>query len=272
MDGVPCTNAISRYASQAAMVAACLTLAASKSTAQAASNSKSAVDTGTVKALRKMGAYLRGLQHFGVSGQTMRDLVLNDGQKVEIEGTLNYVVRAPDRFRGQINTDRKQRQIIYDGKTLTVYAPRMHYYATVPAPSTISATIDTARVRYGIDFPIADLFLWGTPRDGVKDLTSAQYIGPSHVGGNETDQYALRQRGVDWQLWIARGAMPVPVKLVITTTSEPSEPRYAATLEWDLSPAVGDAVFAFVPPRDASRITLASYGAALEKERQPARR
>jgi hypothetical protein len=186
--------------------------------------------------------------------------VLRGGQKVEVGGTLQYIVRTPDRFRGDIRTDRKQRQIIYDGKTLTVYAPRMHYYASVPAPSTIGATLDTARTRYDIDFPIADLFLWGTPRDGVKDLTSAQYIGPAYVDGTDTDQYAFRQRGVDWQIWIIRGKIPLPRKLVITTTSEPSEPRYAATLSWDLSPAVGDTVFAFVPPRDASRITLASYG------------
>lgn len=264
MDGLSFTNGIYRYASQAAVVAACLTLATTKSAAQAAATT--AVDTGAVNALRRMGAYLRGLQRFSLTGETVRDEVLNDGQKVEVEGTLKYVVRTPDRFRGEINTDRKQRQIIYDGKTLTVYAPRMHYYASVPAPSTISATIDTARARYGIDFPIADLFLWGTPRDGVKELTSARYIGPAHVGGNDTDQYAFRQRGVDWQLWIAHGAVPLPVKLVITTTSEPSDPRYAATLKWDLSPAVGDAVFAFVPPRDASRITLASYGSVSRKQ------
>ena len=268
MDGATCTNAISRYAGQAAMLAACLTLIAGESAAQTetAKSSSTAVDTAAVSALRRMGAYLRSLQRFSVSGTTVRDVVLHDGQKVEMEGTLQYVVRTPDRFRGDINTDRKQRQIIYDGKTLTVFAPRMRYYASVPAPSTIGATLDTARIRYGIEFPIADLFLWGTPRDGLKDLMSAQDIGPAHVGGNDTEQYAFRQRGVDWQLWIARGAMPLPVKLVITTTSEEAQPRYAATLNWNLTPVVSDAVFAFVPPRDASRITLASYGAVLEKQ------
>lgn len=266
MDRTTCTNAMSRYASQAVMLAACLTSVASRSAAQEAARSSTAIDTGAVNALRRMGAYLRSLQRFEVSGTTVRDAVMSDGQTVEMEGTLRYMVRAPDRFRGDINSDRKQRQIIFDGKTLTVYAPRMHYYATVPAPSTIGATLDTARTRYGIDFPIADLFLWGTPRDGVKDLTSARDVGPAHVSGNDTEQYAFRQRGVDWQIWIARGAVPLPVRLVITTTSEESQPRYAATLNWELTPVVSDAVFAFVPPRDASRITLASYGAVLEKQ------
>lgn len=261
MDAAPNTNAITRYVSQAAMLATCLTLVAAKSAAaQAATKTEPAVDTSAVNALRRMGAYLRSLQRFSVFGRTLRDEVQRDGQRVETEGTLKYYVRTPDRFRGDINTDRKQRQIIYDGKTLTVYAPRMKYYASVPAPSTIGATLDTARARYNIDFPIADLFLWGTPRDGTKDLISAEHVGSAHVGATDTDQYAFRQRGVDWQLWIARGQAPVPVKIVITTTSEPAQPRYAANLTWDFSPSINDAMFAFVPPRDVSRITLASYG------------
>jgi hypothetical protein len=270
MDEVPSTNAITRYVSQAAMLATCLTLIAGKSAAaQTATKAEPAVDTSAVNALRRMGAYLRGLQRFSVFGRTLRDEVLGDGQKVETEGTLKYYVRTPDRFRGDIITDRKQRQIIYDGKTLTVYAPRMKYYASVAAPSTIGATLDTARTRYDIDFPIADLFLWGTPRDGVKDLKSAAHVGSAHVGATDTDQYAFRQQGVDWQLWIARGPAPVPVKLVITTSSEPSQPRYSANLTWDFSPTISDSMFAFVPPRDVSRITLASYG--IVRPTKPAR-
>lgn len=263
MDAVSRNYATSGYASQAAMLAACLTLIAGHgAAAQAATKASPAIEPGAIDALRKMGAYLRSLQRFSLTGKTEREEVLRDGEKVDLGGTLKYLVRTPDRFRGEINTDRKQRQIIYDGKTLTVYAPRMHYYASVAAPSTIGATIDTARARYGIEFPIADLFLWGTPRDGVKDLKSAHYIGSARVNNADTEQYAFRQEGVDWQLWIARGATPLPVKMVITTTNETSHPRYSAMLSWDLSPVVSDAVFAFTPPSDASRITLASYGTA----------
>jgi hypothetical protein len=266
MDGMPRDNAISGYAGRAAMLATCLTLIAGNSSAQASAKSATAVEPGAVDALRRMGAYLRTLQHFSVSGETMRDELLRDGQKIEVGGTIRYVVRAPDRFRAEVRTDRKQRQIFYDGKSLTVYAPRMHYYASAPAPSTISATLDSARKRFNIELPLADLFLWGTPRDGVDELTAAQYIGPAFVDGTDTDQYAFRQRGVDWQLWIARGNVPLPRKLAITTTSEPSAPRFAATLMWDLTPPVGDPVFAFVPPKDAARIVFASVGATETKK------
>jgi hypothetical protein len=139
-----------------------------------------------------------------------------------------------------------------------MFAPRMQYYATVPAPATILATLDSARVRYDIEFPLADLFLWGTPRDGLSALTSAQYIGPGYVNGVDTDHYAFRQPGTDWQIWIERGKTPLPRKLVITTTSEPTQPQYAATLKWDLTSRPDDALFTFVPPKGATKIAITS--------------
>ena len=84
MDGLPRNTAIIGYASRAAMLATCLTLIAGTSSAQATAKSATAVEPGAVDALRRMGAYLRTLQHFGVSGETIRDEILRDGQKIEI--------------------------------------------------------------------------------------------------------------------------------------------------------------------------------------------
>jgi hypothetical protein len=212
------------------------------------------IDSKAVDALRTMGAYLRTLKSFGVNVKGARDEVMSDGQKILISGTVNYLVRTPDRFRAEINTDRKQRTIYYDGKMLTLYAPRMHYYATVPAPPTVMQMLDTVRAKYGVELPIADLFLWGTPNDGVKDLTQARYIGPSSVDGIDTDQYAFRQQGTDWQIWIEKGERPLPRRLVITSVDKPQEPQYFATLMWDLTPKTDDAAFTFVPPADAKKI------------------
>jgi hypothetical protein len=182
--------------------------------------------------------------------------VLSNGQKVQFGGTLSYLVRVPNGFRADVRTDRKQRQLIYDGKTLTVYAPRMHYFATVAAPSTIGATLDSARWRYRLDMPLADLFFWGTDRDGMKDLTEAKYIGPAYVNGTDVDQYAFRQADVDWQIWIERGNKPLPRKLVITTKTAPQQPQYGIVLNWDLAPKFDSTSFTFAPPPDAKRITL----------------
>jgi len=250
-----CLPTSSRSIVLAGLVAG-LTLPMCTASAQTETKRNPAIDTKAIDALRGMGIYLRSLKEFGVVAQGWRDEVMTNGQKVQLGGTVSYFVRTPDRLRADIRTDRKQREIFYDGKTLTVYAPRMHYYASVQAPATIGATIDSAQNKYGIDMPIVDLFRWGTADDGVAKLTSAMYVGPAFVGGEDCDQYAFRQPGVDWQLWIKRGSAPLPLKLVITTLSAPSQPQYAATLQWDINAHFKDALFAFTPPRDATRIQI----------------
>jgi hypothetical protein len=217
-------------------------------------SSTSMIDSKAVNALRTMGAYLRTLKSFSVDVKGAKDEVMDDGQKILISGTVKYLVRTPDRLRAEINTDRKQRTIYYNGKTITLFAPRMHYYSTVNAPPTVMQMLDTVSAKYGVELPVADLFLWGTPRDGVSALKQAKYIGPSTVDGIQTDQYAFRQNGTDWQIWIEQGSRPLPRRLVITSVDQPEKPQYLATMMWDLTPNTDDSNFAFAPPQDAHQI------------------
>jgi len=257
------------YRSRALGLAVGLALVAGSVSAQTSTNN---VDTNAVNALRRMGTYLRSLKQFEVDANATRDEVTANNEKVQVAGTVQYLVRVPNMLRADIRTDRKQRQIFYDGKSLTVFAPRMHYYATVPAPPTIHETLDSASKRLGIEFPLVDLFLWGTPNDGVKDLTSARYIGPAYVDGSDTDQYAFREKGADWQLWIQRGNTPLPKRIVITTTSNAALPQYAATLKWTLTSKFNDGEFAFVPPKGTERITFTSEYGRSDAQSAPAGR
>jgi hypothetical protein len=82
------------------------------------------------------------------------------------------------------------------------------------------------------------------------------YVGPALVGGDPCDQFAFRQEGVDWQVWIQKGDSPLPRKLVITTTDEDARPQYISVLSWNLAPALSEKMFVFEPPADAYRITI----------------
>jgi len=98
----------------------------------------------------------------------------------------------------------------------------------------------------------------------VKDLTQARYIGPSSVDGIQTDQYAFRQEGTDWQIWIEQGSRPLPRRLVITSVDKEEAPQYFATMMWDLTANTDDANFVFTPPKDAKSIpwNKSTYAAA----------
>ncbi len=214
------------------------------------------VNPDAVAALKSMGTYLRSMKSFTVHAQTSVEDVLDSGQKVEYSSEVQLRARLPDHLRVDITSDARQRQVFYDGKTLTQYAPRLKYYASVKVPGTAREVLDLAASEYDIDLPLADLFYWASNTPGFENIRSAFYVGANQIGGVRCDHYALRQQGLDWQIWIQQGAKPLPCKLVLTTTDDPAQPRYSATLRWDTQAAIADPVFSFVPPKGASRIAI----------------
>lgn len=222
------------------------------------------VDPEALAALERMGAYLRTLQAFEVHAETTRDMVL-DGteQKVQFAGTGVYRIRRPNAFYLEANTDRRQRTFYYDGTTFTIYSPRMNVYAQRPAPATIREMVDEMQERYNIPVPLSDLFYWGA-EPVPEDLELASVIGFARINGQEAGHYAFRQGDVDWQVWIARGDRPLPLKVVITTTSDPAQPQFTSVLTWNLNPTFNAQTFAFQPPERAHEIQIADAGAPAE--------
>jgi hypothetical protein len=217
-------------------------------------------DPGAIASLERMGTYLRGLTTFQIQGQTSRDEVLDDGQSIEFDAVVDMIVQRPNRIRAEVTSDRKQRLYFGDGKTFSVWAKRMNYYAIIPAPSTLRELADTLADKYDLELPLVDLFYWGE-RKSLDDIRGASDIGASQVEGVTCEHYAFRQEGADWQVWIQQGDYPLPRKLVIRTTTDAARPQYTATLAWNLAPSYDDAAFTFVPPKDAKRITLVEAAA-----------
>jgi hypothetical protein len=214
-------------------------------------------NTAVIDRLKQMSAYLRTLKTFQVTAQTNIDEVLDTGQKIQFGGAVGYRYVSPDKLHAVLRTDRIWRDFYYDGKTLTQAAPRMNYYASVPATGTVGSVVAKAASDYAIEMPLADLFTWGMSDDGVSSVKGASLIGPAPIGGVDCDHFALRQDGVDWQIWVQKGAQPLPRKMVITTTDEPQQPQYSAVLTWSLNVRPSATEFTYKPPKGAVRITQA---------------
>lgn len=248
-----------RMAAAALLLAGYIGTATAQQPAPAAAPVKEAK---AIEALNAMGKYLRSLKSYAVRADTTIDQILDNGQKIQFGGAVDYRVQMPNRLRAEMRSDRKTRDFVYDGKTITQYAPRQGYYATVDAPGTIAETLMMVDQKYDVEIPLADLFLWGTDKSGVEDIKEAAYIGPATIGGKSCDQYAYRQEGVDWQVWIQSGKQPLPCKMVITTTTEAAQPQYTAVLKWDLAPKFADGTFKFAPPKGARKIAQAPLAPA----------
>jgi hypothetical protein len=222
-----------------------------------------AVSPEAVSALERMGAFLRAQKEFALEAETTTEEVLDSGQKIQLSGKSRLQVRRPDRLRADISSDRKARQIYFDGQTFTLYGPRNGFYAQAKAPATLQELVDVAENRYGVELPLADLFYWGTPKSGIAEITAAIDVGPSTIDGVATEQYAFRQKDVDWQIWIEQGSHPLPRRLVITTKTEAAQPSHMVNLRWNLQPKLNDTSFRFTPPPGAHRIPFEDRGTTL---------
>jgi hypothetical protein len=215
------------------------------------------VDPNAVKALRDMSTYLQSLSTFRLESQTSLDVVTNDAQKIQYDGVVHYKVRKPDAFAIDVVSDSWNRQYVYNGKEFTLYAPKLGFYSTVPAPATIRATIDDIGNRFGISLPLDDLFRWsGSDGTRADALDSAFLVGTDTLEGVKTNHYAFREDKIDWQIWIQQGDQPLPLKLVIVDRRDATYPAYVARLTWTLNPPLTDEDFAFRPGNDAKRIRL----------------
>ncbi|MGB6193972.1 MAG: DUF2092 domain-containing protein, partial [Terracidiphilus sp.] len=195
--------------------------------ASASAEAKQDIDPDAMAALTRMGQYLRSLKAFQIEATSSRDDVLEDGQLITLDSTVNLLVRTPDRLRVEVESPRQHRLYLYNGKEFTVFAERVNYYATAPAPDTVGKLAADLADKFGIELPLTDLFYWGGPQSKEKEMTGAADVGPSQIGGVSCEHFAFRQAGLDWQVWIQLGDYPLPRKLVITTMTDEARPRYS---------------------------------------------
>jgi hypothetical protein len=221
-----------------------------------------AIEPQATAALEKMGTYMRTLNTFQVVAETSTDQVLEGGQKVQFTGVTDVVVKRPNRFRAEVSGDRRNRLYLYDGKNFTLWAQRVNYYATVPAPPTIGQLADQMAEKYDLEVPLADLFYWGTKGELTSGIQAAMDVGPGTVEGTTCQHYIFRQEGLDWQVWIQKGDYPLPRKLVLTDLTDEARPQYEAVYTWNLAPSYNEAAFTFDPPAGARKIVFAEMSSS----------
>ena len=238
------------------LLALALVSGAPGASAQTAAPAASAVDPATVQALKNMGAHLQSLQKFHVTNELTGERVLTDGQKLQHMASAAMDVQQPNRIRVKMSSARSQRELFYDGKLVTLFTPAQKYYTSVPFAGSIGDLATTLQAKYGVELPLADLFVLGTPAAPLDKLDSAMNAGQDFVGSDLCDHYALRQGNFDWQIWITVGDKPLPRKLVITNRGDEARPQSVSLIDWDLKPAFATSSFTFKPAKSAKAIEV----------------
>ena len=78
------------------------------------------IEPKAVEVLQQMCDYLKNLQQFSVQAEITEDVLLTSGQRIQYSRNVEASVRRPDRMRAESVGGTDDRQLVYDGKTITL--------------------------------------------------------------------------------------------------------------------------------------------------------
>jgi hypothetical protein len=201
-------------------MAACV-LAGFISQSLAAADNKPAVEPRADEWLKRMGDYLAQAKFFSVSAEVWQDIQTSSGQRIQAGRNVELRVRRPDRLHAEVHSPRRNRELLYDGKSITLFNRVQNFYGAAHASGSLDEAMDIASERFGINMPLEDFVRSDPHKDLLQKATSGVDIGPVTVMGVPCEHLAFTQDNIDWQIWIEDGVRPVPRKFVITYKDEP---------------------------------------------------
>ena len=145
--------------------------------------------------LKQMCDYLKNLQQFSVQAEITEDVLLTSGQRIQYGRNVEASVRRPDRFRAESVGDTDNRQLIYDGKTITLMDRTKNFYTTIAAPPDIDAALEHATQAFNLRAPLADLIYTKAYEYLTEGALSGFYVGTEQGSGSTLPSPGFQTKG-----------------------------------------------------------------------------
>jgi hypothetical protein len=221
--------------------------------------------------LKQMCDYLKNLPQFSVQAEITEDVMLTSGQRIQHARSVEASVRRPDRLRAESVGDTDDRQLIYDGKTITLMDRSKNLYTTIAAPPEIDAALEHGTQAFNLRAPLADLIYTKAYENLTAGVVSGFYVGLSKVQGVPCHHLAFKQKDIDWQIWVENSPTPVPRKFLITDKTAQGLQFTALFTKWNTSPQLEDGLFTFVAPEKAEKIDILPAAAPVSPKKKQKR-
>ena len=215
------------------------------------------MDPAADELLKRATDYLQAAKTLTVKAVIEYEVFLRSGHKVQLERQADVLLERPDKLRAEITGDVPNRQLFYDGKTVTIYNVDHNAYAVIEAPNTIDAMMDFLYETFDVPLPLADVLVNDPAGNYDEHTTFSKYLGLHDVDGEPCHHVLLSNDEIDYQLWILDGPEPLLRKIVINYVNEPGVPQYTARLgDWERDTQTTRSMFEFVPPDGADEIDI----------------
>ncbi len=223
--------------------------------------------------LLQMAEFLSRAEKFSVEIIAAHDVVQDSGQKIEFGETGTIAVSRPNHLRGEFEaSDGARQRVIFDGATITIEHEQAALYAQATQPGTVDQTIVHFVRDLEMRLPLAPLLMQTLSAELQRRVATADYVELTNIFGMPTHHIAARTQTVDFQVWIADGEEPVPVRIVLSYPGAAGHPSFRAQFShWNFAPEFANDTFSFAPAPDAERIPFVSElrGVAAENSQLP---
>ena len=211
------------------------------------------------KFLKAMTDYTAAQKSISATFDSDIEVVTPELEKIQFTSSGKLQLTRPDKLRISRTGGYADVQLVYDGKTVSIYGNNAKAYAQADLAGTIDQLVDLIQAKSGAAMPGTDLLLSNAYDELMSNVVLAKHVGQGVVDGVECEHLAFRGVDTDWQIWIESGARPVPRKYVITSKTLAGAPQYTLRIKDWKTDAIADAdTFVFKPPADATKVDLDS--------------
>jgi hypothetical protein len=224
-----------------------------------ASTAQSSRADDPAKLLKAMTDYTAAQKSISATFDSDIEVVTPELEKVQFTSSGKLQLTRPDKLRIRRTGGYADVELVYDGKTVSIYGNNAKAYAQAELAGTIDQLVDLIQAKSGAAMPGTDLLLSNAYDEMMSNVIAAQHIGQGVIDGIECEHLAFRGVDTDWQIWIESGARPVPRKYVITSKTVTGAPQYTLRIkDWKTEAVADTDAFVFKPPADAMRANLDS--------------
>jgi hypothetical protein len=205
-------------------------------------------------ALREMSTALASARTLKFKVRSLIPMQVAGGDWITLVGAASVMREGNDKLSVETSGDLFPFKLIFDGKTVTAFAPEKKVYAQKEAPSTIDAMLGQLARRSETAFVFGDLVSADPYASMTKGLKSARVVGTSTVDGVETQHVAVHGQKLDWEIWIGTNDR-LPRLVTLTDVAQARKPTQTVQLsEWALDQAPASDAFSFKAPADAMKV------------------
>jgi hypothetical protein len=225
----------------------------------AAATSHGACAGDSAALLKAMTDYAAAQKSISATFDSDIEVITPELQKIQFTNSGQLKLSRPDKLPVRRTGGYADVELVFDGKTVSLYGKNAKGYVQADRAGTIDQLIDGIQAKTGSAMPGTDLLLSNSYDVLTSDVIEGHHIGQGVVDGVECEHLAFRGHDTDWQIWIQTGAQPIPRKYVITSKTLAGAPQYTLRIkEWKTDPITDADAFAFKAPEGATKVGLDS--------------